>query len=96
MNVIAGNRLLTPVHGHVLPFRSMVALCVLNLCPIMRHGIIRNKGDDMEQYRFDEYGSVYEYDSERKAYVFIGKLNGMTKGEFIENYEFQIIFNEYE
>jgi len=43
----------------------------------------------MEKYRFDQYDSVYEYDKRQKAYVFIGKLNGRTKKEFIKDYERQ-------
>ena len=42
----------------------------------------------MEKYRVDQYNSVYEYDSEAKAYIFIGKLNaGESIEEFIEEYE---------
>jgi len=41
----------------------------------------------MERYRFDQYDSVYEYDEDAKAYIFIGKLNGQTEDEFIEEYE---------
>jgi len=48
----------------------------------------------MEQYRFDQYGSVYEYSKEHKAYVFIGKLNGRTKKQFIKDYENLTIWGE--
>jgi len=41
----------------------------------------------MEKYRFDQYGSVYEYDEESRGYVFIGKLNGDTEESFIQDYE---------
>ncbi len=41
----------------------------------------------MEQYREDGYGAVYELDNEANAYVFVGKLNGDTLEEFIEDYE---------
>jgi len=41
----------------------------------------------MERYRFDQYDSVYEYDEDAKAYIFIGKLNGLTHDEFIREYE---------
>ncbi len=41
----------------------------------------------MEKYRFDQYGSVYEYSKEQGAYIFIGKLNGSTEKEFIADYE---------
>lgn len=34
-----------------------------------------------------ESGSAYEYCEDQKAYVFIGKLNGQTLSEFIEEYE---------
>ena len=40
----------------------------------------------MDLYRF-ESGSVYELDGD--SYIFIGKLNGQTKKEFIEEYEAQ-------
>lgn len=40
----------------------------------------------MEKYRF-ESGSAYEYSNQQKAYVFIGKLNGRTKKQFIADYE---------
>lgn len=40
----------------------------------------------MDKYRF-ENGSVYEYDKEQRAYVFIGKLNGRTRKQFIDDYE---------
>lgn len=40
----------------------------------------------MSKYRF-ENGAVYEYSSEHKAYLFVGKLNGMSKRQFIEEYE---------
>lgn len=41
----------------------------------------------MEQYRFDEYGSVYEYSAKNHAYLFIGKLNGRTREQFLADYE---------
>lgn len=41
----------------------------------------------MEQYRFDQYGSVFVYDNQAEAYVFAGKLNGRTESEFISDYE---------
>ncbi len=41
----------------------------------------------MEKYRIDQYNSVYEYDSDALAYIFIGKLNGQSLEEFIEEYE---------
>ena len=40
----------------------------------------------VETYRF-ELDSVYEYSIEQDAYIFIGKLNGRTEQEFIEDYE---------
>jgi hypothetical protein len=40
----------------------------------------------MNKYRF-ESGSAYIYCSEHKAFVFIGKLNGRTKAQFIKEYE---------
>lgn len=39
-----------------------------------------------EKFRF-ESGSVYEFCDKQKAYVFIGKLNGRTKKQFIADYE---------
>jgi len=40
----------------------------------------------IEQYRFDQYGSVYEYSKENNCYIFIGKLNGRTEKEFLDEY----------
>lgn len=40
----------------------------------------------MDKYRF-ENDSVYEYDKEYKVYIFIGKLNGRTRKQFIDDYE---------
>lgn len=40
----------------------------------------------MSKYRF-ESGSVYEYSAEHGAYIFIGKLNGRTRAQFIREYE---------
>lgn len=43
--------------------------------------------ENRPQFRFDHaYGSVYVWDKEQQAYVFCGKLNGMTEGEFIDDY----------
>tara|TARA_R110000851_G_scaffold187039_1_gene336519 strand:+ start:448 stop:576 length:129 start_codon:yes stop_codon:yes gene_type:complete len=42
----------------------------------------------MDLYRF-ENDSVYEYSNTAKAYIFIGKLNGRTKKQFINDYEQQ-------
>jgi hypothetical protein len=39
----------------------------------------------MTRYRTDQYGSVYEYSAEHDAYLFIGKLNGRTVGEFFSD-----------
>jgi hypothetical protein len=39
-----------------------------------------------EKYRF-ETGAVFEYSAGHKAYIFIGKLNGKTKKQFIKEYE---------
>jgi hypothetical protein len=41
----------------------------------------------MEQYRTDQYDSVYEL--ENGSYYFIGKLNGRTLAEFIADQEDQ-------
>jgi hypothetical protein len=41
----------------------------------------------MNKYRFDQYDSVYEFDDEQCAYIFIGKLNGRTKKEFLAEYD---------
>jgi hypothetical protein len=43
----------------------------------------------MTKYRV-ETGSVYEYDSEARAYIFVGKLNGGTLAQFIRDYENQL------
>jgi hypothetical protein len=51
----------------------------------------------MEKYRFDHaYGSVYKYSNDQKAYVFIGKLNGRTEKQFIEDYENRPVGDEDE
>lgn len=34
----------------------------------------------------DQYDKVYEYDTVVDAYIFIGKLNGSTLDEFIDQY----------
>lgn len=52
-----------------------------------------------EKYRFDTaYRCVYEYDDEKKCYIFIGKTKGkMTdfkKRKFIEEYEEQELNND--
>jgi len=39
----------------------------------------------IERFRFDNYGSVFEYSEEHHAYIFIGKLNGRSEQEFIED-----------
>ena len=36
-----------------------------------------------EKYRLDQYENVYEYSLEHNAYLFIGKLNGRTLSEFL-------------
>jgi hypothetical protein len=38
-------------------------------------------------YRFDQYGSVYEYNIDHGAYLFIGRLNGRSKKAFIAAHE---------
>jgi len=40
----------------------------------------------VEQYRL-ENESVYEYDYDADAYIFIGNLNGESFDDFIEAYE---------
>jgi hypothetical protein len=37
-------------------------------------------------YRF-EYDSVYKYNEEAYAYIFIGKLNGRSKAQFLRDWE---------
>jgi hypothetical protein len=39
------------------------------------------------KYRF-ESGSVYEFDEESNAYIFIGKLNGRTKKQFLADWSY--------
>lgn len=46
----------------------------------------------MEKYRV-ENGSVYEYNKEAAAYIFIGKLNGQKISDWIADYE---NFTQYE
>ena len=41
----------------------------------------------MEKYRTDQYGSLYVYDENAKAYIFIAKLNGRTKAEAVADIE---------
>lgn len=43
-----------------------------------------------DKYRF-ESGSVYEYCKQSHAYLFIGKLNGRTRNQFITEYEQQLL-----
>jgi len=38
----------------------------------------------MNDYRV-ESGAVYEYRKDRNAYIFLGKLNGRTLRQFIED-----------
>ena len=40
----------------------------------------------MDTYRF-ESGSAYKFSKEHSAYIFIGKLNGQSKRNFIKEYE---------
>ena len=40
----------------------------------------------MDKYRV-ESGAVYKYSKEHNAYIFIGKLNGKTRKQFIKEYE---------
>lgn len=47
---------------------------------------------EIERYRLDN-DSVYEYDKEHKAYIFIGKLNNETFDQFIADYEEQLYRN---
>lgn len=41
----------------------------------------------MNTYRIDEKGNVYEYDEQEQRYTLVGKLNGRTKEQFIEQHE---------
>jgi len=43
----------------------------------------------MNKYRVDQYGSVYLFSAQDRAYIFIGKLNGLTLKQFIIEYENQ-------
>lgn len=47
----------------------------------------------MNKYRV-ESSSVYEYSQEQNAYISIGKLNGLTKKEFIKDYEYSLMQRE--
>ena len=46
-----------------------------------------------DAYRFCN-NSVYEYNREQNAYIFIGKLNGRTEEQFIQEYEEYKLFWE--
>ena len=48
--------------------------------------------ETIDYYRF-ESGSVYEYDADQNAYIFIGKLNGKTRKQFIKEYELEKALN---
>ena len=53
------------------------------------HNLIRQREKrekTMNKYRF-ESGAVYKYNSDQDAYIFIGKLNGRTKKQFLSDYE---------
>ena len=39
----------------------------------------------MNEYRTDQYGSVYEYSAENNCYIFIGKLNGRNLEQFLDD-----------
>lgn len=38
-------------------------------------------------FRIDEFDSVYLYSEQHEAYLFVGKLNGRTLEQFIEQFE---------
>ena len=48
---------------------------------------------EKDTYRFDQYDSVFEYDADAQAYIFIGKRLGRTEKKFISDYE-NMILNE--
>jgi hypothetical protein len=49
----------------------------------------------MEQYRVDQYGTVYEYDEKRNAYVCIGKkLPGESDEDAIDRILMYAEFDE--
>ena len=54
----------------------------------LMHNLIRQRDEReiMNKYRF-ESGSAYEFSKEQDAYIFIGKLNGRTKEQFLSDYE---------
>lgn len=53
-----------------------------------------DKMKDILKYYSDAYDSVYRWDEEQNAYVFVGKLLGRTEEEFIKDYEGRSICNE--
>ena len=42
-----------------------------------------------KEYRFDQYDSVYRYSVAINAYIFVGKLNGKTRKQFIADHQSQ-------
>ena len=48
-----------------------------------------------EQYRFDQYDAVYEYNEVHQTYLFIGKLNGRTQAQFIADYKSDLDYRAY-
>lgn len=44
------------------------------------------------KYETDQYNSVYEWSSNHHAWIFIGKLNGQSLKEFIDEYENELHF----
>lgn len=47
----------------------------------------------MEKYRLEADG-VYEYSSDQSAYVFVGKLNGRSLEEFINDREDKYLYHD--
>jgi hypothetical protein len=44
----------------------------------------------LNNYRYDQYGSLYQFDEIVDGYIFIGRLNGKSIESFIEDYEEEI------
>jgi hypothetical protein len=53
-----------------------------------------NNNTIKDKFIVDAYNSVYEYDAEEGAYMFLGKLNGDTLEDFVRDYEEQMTHEE--
>lgn len=46
----------------------------------------------MSKYETDQYNSVYEWSTDHNAWVLVGKLNGKSLKQFINEYENELHF----